>query len=407
MTNRLSISEYKILLLENIHPTAKKTLEEAGFYVDVVKSSLSEADLCSKVGQYQALGIRSKTQVTSKVLESHGALFAIGAFCIGTNQVALEDANRWGLPVFNAPYSNTRSVAELIICELIALSRQVSERSQKAHQGIWAKSAVGSREVRGKILGIVGYGHIGSQVSVLAEALGLKVLFYDIIKKLPLGNACAVESLNHLLQRSDFVTLHVPETPQTRGMIGHRELQVMKKGSCLLNASRGTVIKIKDLVAALDSGHIGGAAIDVFPEEPANNREPFSSPLQKKSNVILTPHVGGSTEEAQVAIGTEVADSLIRFLIHGCTSGAVNFPQLDVPPSKEARRLINVHKNVPGVLRDINSIVSSHGANILAQYLSTDNYIGYLIMDMEQGEAERVADEVRQLPTAIKTRVLF
>ena len=407
MASRLPMSEYKILLLENIHPAAKGMLEDAGFQVDAVGGSLSEDELCAKIGDYQALGIRSKTQITSRVLESHGSLFAIGAFCIGTNQVALETANQKGLPVFNAPYSNTRSVAELIICELIALSRQVSERSSKAHQGIWSKSAAGSREVRGKTLGIVGYGHIGSQVSVLAESLGFKVIFYDIIKKLPLGNATSVESLDHLLQLSDFVTLHVPETPLTKRMIGHEELQMMKQGAYLLNASRGTVVKIEDLVAALDSGHIGGAAIDVFPEEPANNKEAFTSPLQGKSNVILTPHVGGSTEEAQAAIGAEVAESLIRFLKLGCTSGAVNFPNLDVPPSKGARRLVNVHKNVPGVLRDVNNIVSDHGANILAQYLSTDNNIGYLIMDMAQGEAERVANEVRQLPTAIKTRVLF
>jgi len=407
MVHRLPMNKYKILLLENIHPVAKETLDNAGFDVDVVTSSLSEEELCFKVGQYQALGIRSKTQITSKVLKNHGALFAIGAFCIGTNQIALETANEYGLPVFNAPYSNTRSVAELIICELIALSRQVSERSSKAHQGIWSKSAVGSREVRGKTLGIVGYGHIGSQVSVLAESLGLKVLFYDIIKKLPLGNACAVESLDYLIRESDFVTLHVPETPLTKVMIGYEELCKMKKGSYLLNASRGTVVKIEDLVAALNSGHIGGAAIDVFPEEPVNNEEPFSSPLQGKPNVILTPHVGGSTEEAQAAIGSEVADSLIRFLTLGCTSGAVNFPHLDIPPSKGSRRLINVHRNVPGVLRDITRIVSNYGANIFAQYLSTDNNIGYLIMDMEQGAAEQVADEVRQLPTAIKTRVLF
>lgn len=407
MAARLSMNQYKILLLENIHPTARRLLEEAGFTVDEEKGSLSEDELCRRVGQYQAVGIRSKTMITPKVLESHGAMFAIGAFCIGTNQIALDKANHFGLPVFNAPYSNTRSVAELIICELVALSRQLSERSLKAHEGIWLKSASGAREVRGKTLGIVGYGHIGSQVSVLAESLGMKVIFYDIVKKLPLGNARAMDSLEQLLQQSDFVTLHVPETPQTQGMMGARELKQMRKGTYLLNASRGTVVEIPDLVDALKSKHLAGAAIDVFPEEPANNDEMFRSPLQKLPNVILTPHVGGSTEEAQEAIGAEVADSLIRFLRLGSTSGAVNFPQLDVPPSKGARRLINVHRNVPGVLRDVNSIVTNYGANILAQYLSTDSNIGYLIMDMEKGEAEHVADEVRKLPTAIKTRVLF
>lgn len=407
MASRLAMNEYKILLLENIHPVACGLLEDAGFQVDVENGSLTEDELCARIGDYQALGIRSKTMITPRMLENHGSLFAIGAFCIGTNQVALDVANQNGLPVFNAPYSNTRSVAELIICELIALSRQLGERSMRAHEGVWMKSAVGAREVRGKTLGIVGYGHIGSQVSVLAESLGFKVIFYDVIKKLPLGNARAVESLDQLLQQSDFVTLHVPETPLTKGMVGKEELQLMKKGAYLLNASRGTVVQISELVEVLKSGHIGGAAIDVFPEEPANNKELFSSPLQNMPNVILTPHVGGSTEEAQEAIGAEVADSLIRFLKLGSTSGSVNFPHLDVPPSKGARRLINVHRNVPGVLRDVNSIVSNHGANILAQYLSTDNNIGYLIMDMEKGEAERVADEVRQLPTAIKTRVLF
>lgn len=407
MMPRLSISQYKVLLLENIHPVAQEKLEEAGFKVDRMPGAWSEEELCAKIGAYQALGIRSKTELNPKVLENHGALFAIGCFCIGTNQVAVDVANQKGLPVFNAPYSNTRSVAELVICELIALSRQLCDRSQGSHQGQWLKSADGSREVRGKTLGIVGYGHIGSQVSIMAESMGLKVIFFDIIKKLPLGNAQSVENLETLLKQSDFVTLHVPETSYTQNMLAAKELAKMKKGSYLLNASRGTVVQIEDLVEALKSGHLAGAAIDVFPEEPSSNKAPFVSPLQGMNNVILTPHVGGSTEEAQKAIGEEVAESLIKFLRLGSTFGAVNFPNLEVPPSKGVRRLINVHRNVPGVLRDINNIVSEYGANILAQYLSTDPNIGYLIMDMEKGEAERVADEIRHLSTAIKTRVLF
>ncbi|MCB0362370.1 MAG: phosphoglycerate dehydrogenase, partial [Bdellovibrionales bacterium] len=322
------MNEYRVLLLENIHPLAQEKLEEAGFQVDLLSGAWAEDELVAKLGQYQALGIRSKTQITPEVLAHHGSLFAIGCFCIGTNQVALEAANEKGLPVFNAPYSNTRSVAELIICELIALSRQVCVRSEKAHQGIWMKSAEGSHEVRGKTLGIVGYGHIGSQVSVLAEAMGLKVIFYDVVKKLPLGNAQPVDSLEILLRSADFVTLHVPQTPFTANMMGEGEFKLMKKGSFLLNASRGTVVKIDDLAASLRSGHLAGAAIDVFPEEPASNKEYFISELQKMDNVILTPHVGGSTEEAQKAIGEEVADSLIKFLRLGSTYGAVNFPTI-------------------------------------------------------------------------------
>lgn len=407
MVPRIAMNEYRVLLLENIHSIACEKLEQAGFTVDHVSTAWSEDELIAKVGKYQAVGIRSKTQLTQKVLSHHGSLFCVGCYCIGTNQVELDFANQKGLPVFNAPYSNTRSVAELIIGELIVLSRQLGDRSAAAHKGEWIKSADGSREIRGKTLGIVGYGHIGSQVSVLAESVGLKVIFYDVVKKLPLGNARSEDSLEDLLQKSDFVTLHVPETSLTANLITSVELRMMKKGSFLLNASRGSVVVIEDLVDALKSKHIAGAAVDVFPLEPSSNKEKFLTPLQGLSNVILTPHIGGSTEEAQKAIGEEVSESLIKFLKLGSTFGAVNFPQLDVPPSRGARRLINVHKNVPGVLRNINNIVSESGANILAQYLSTDSQIGYLIMDMEKGEAERVADEVRNLDTSIKTRVLF
>lgn len=396
----------KILLVEAIHPVAKEYLEGAGFEVTILSHSPSEEELLKLIPNYQILGIRSKTNLTESFLQESGHLLSIGAFCIGTNQVDLDVANRKGIPVFNAPYSNTRSVAELVIAEIIALSRQLGDRNTGAHQGEWLKSAVGSREVRGKTLGIVGYGHIGAQLSVLAESLGLKVIFYDIVKKLPLGNAQSVSSLEEVLVNSDFISLHVPETPQTKDMISERELKLIKKGSYLINASRGTVVVIDALVHALKEKHLAGAAIDVLPEEPASNKEKFISPLQKLSNVILTPHIGGSTEEAQYNIGVEVAQSLIQFIQNGSTTGAVNFPNVDLPVHRGCRRIINVHKNSPGVLSEINSIVSKEGANILGQYLATDAKIGYLVMDLEKAEADRVAKEIRQLSRSIHTRVV-
>lgn len=397
----------KILLLENIHPVAKTRLEEEGFQVDLKSHSPGEDELIAMLQGYQALGIRSKTEITEKILMNAPHLLTIGCFCIGTNQVNLKKANAHGVPVFNAPYSNTRSVAEMVIAEMISLSRQLGDRNTLAHQGEWMKTAEGSREVRGKTLGIIGYGHIGSQVSILAEALGMKVLFFDVIKKLPLGNAQAVNSIEELLMKADFVTLHVPETPQTKDLISGRELNQMKKGSYLINASRGTVVVIEDLVAALKSKHIAGCAIDVFPVEPASNKEKFKSPLQGLSNVILTPHVGGSTEEAQYAIGLEVAESFTRYLKIGSTSGAVNFPQVDLPVQKGAHRILNVHQNKPGVLGEINSIVSKAGANILAQYLSTDPDIGYLVMDVEKANALPLSEEIKKLPRSIRTRVVY
>ncbi len=393
----------KILLLENIHPCARDNLVEAGFQVDVEKGALSENQLLELLPSYQAIGIRSKTQLSGALLEKQSHLWAIGAFCIGTNQIDLGQANRSGIPVFNAPYSNTRSVAEMVIAEMICLSRQLGDANMAAHRGDWLKSAKGAHEVRGKTLGIVGYGHIGSQVSVLAEALGLRVIFYDIVKKLPIGNARGMDSLNELLSQSDFVSLHVPETDLTKKMIGPRELERMRKGSFLINASRGTVVDIGALVAKLKSGHLAGAAVDVFPEEPKSNDDRFVSELQGLKNVILTPHIGGSTEEAQEAIGHEVSQSLISFLKLGVTMGAVNFPQVNVPPKNGGYRLINVHKNIPGVLGQINGIVSAAGVNIKAQYLSTDPHIGYVVMDMEADNADSVVKQVAQLPTSIKT----
>jgi D-3-phosphoglycerate dehydrogenase len=345
--------------------------------------------------------------MTAKALEHSQTCFTIGAFCIGTNQIDLAAARKKGVAVFNAPHSNTRSVAELVIAEMISLSRQLGDRNSFAHRGEWMKSAEGSREVRGKVLGIVGYGHIGSQVSILAEAMGLQVLFYDVVKKLPLGNARSVTTLDELLQKSDFVTLHVPEIQETMNLIGKRELALMKKGACLINASRGTVVVIDDLVNAIKEKHIGGCAIDVFPVEPASNKEKFVSPLQNLPNVILTPHIGGSTEEAQKAIGMEVAESFRRFLKIGSSSGAVNFPNVDLPVKKGTSRILNVHRNEPGVLGEINTIISQAGANIEGQYLSTDDEIGYLVMDVHSTHAAELAENIHKLKRSIRTRVVY
>jgi len=404
--NFKSNANVKILLVEAIHSIAKEQLESAGFDVTLISHSPDEEELIQLIPQYQILGIRSKTTLTDLFFQKSSHLLAVGAFCIGTNQIDLESANHKGIPVFNAPYSNTRSVAELVIAEVIALSRQLGDRNMGAHKGEWLKSAVGSREVRGKTLGIVGYGHIGSQLSVLAEALGLKVIFYDVIKKLPLGNAQSTSSLDELLALSDFVSLHVPETPQTKDMIGAQELKKMKRGSYLINASRGTVVDITALTGALKEKHLLGAALDVFPEEPASNKEKFVSSLQNLPNVILTPHIGGSTEEAQFNIGVEVAQSLIQYIKNGSTTGAVNFPNVDLPIHRACRRIINVHRNEPGVLGEINGVVSKEGANILGQYLATDSNIGYLVMDLEKAEADRVAKEISLLRRSIHTRVV-
>jgi len=400
-------SEIKILLLENVHPVANEAFAAEGFQVETVKGSLPEAELAARVRDAHILGIRSKTQVTPKVLDEGRRLLAVGAFCIGTNQVAVGHANRRGVPVFNAPFSNTRSVAELILAEVVMLSRHIGDRSREVHDGKWQKVAVGSHEVRGKTLGIVGYGHIGSQVGVLAEAFGMRVVFHDIVAKLPMGNNRSMNKLADVLEVSDFVTLHVPETPQTKNMIGPEELARMKSGACLLNASRGTVVVIDALAGAIRRGHIGGAAVDVYPEEPQSNSDGFASPLRGLPNVILTPHIGGSTEEAQEAIGLEVSAALIKLINTGATTGAVNFPQVEVPLTPNAHRILNVHKNVPGVLRDINRIVSDKNANIRSQVLSTDPDIGYLVMDLDNDVSQDVKREIGALDTSIKTRILF
>jgi D-3-phosphoglycerate dehydrogenase / 2-oxoglutarate reductase len=401
----------RILLTENIHEIAQTKLLEEGFQVDRIAHSPSEEEFNKILKNYDVLGIRSKSEITASIIAQNPHLQTIGAFCIGTNQIDLTAANNAGIPVFNAPHSNTRSVAELVIAEMVALSRQLGDRSQMAHKGDWMKSADGSREVRGKTLGLVGYGHIGSQVSVLAEAFGMKVIFFDVIKKLPLGNAQAKTKLNELLLEADFVSLHVPETPETKDMISAKELSQMKKGSYLINASRGTVVKIDDLVSSLKEGHLAGCAIDVFPMEPSSNKDRFTSPLQGLKNVILTPHIGGSTEEAQYAIGLEVAESFRKFILFGTTAGAVNFPNVDLHAKQNVTRIMNVHRNEPGVLGELNGFISDAKANILGQYLSTDQSIGYLVTDLSLEKsklnAEQLAERFAGSARNIKTRVVF
>ncbi len=397
----------KVLLLENIHPSGAQMFRDDGLSVETVSSALNEAELCAKVEDVHLLGIRSKTKVTAKVIESARRLLAVGCYCIGTNQVALDAACKRGVVVFNAPFSNTRSVAELVLCEVIGLSRQLADASKGMHDGVWNKSATGCFEVRGKTLGIIGYGHIGRQVGVLAEALGMNVLFYDIVQQLPMGNNREMPSLNALLQSSDFVTLHVPATEQTRNMIGAEQLRQMRPGSRLLNLSRGNVVDIPALAEALRSGHLAGAAIDVFPVEPQSNKERFESPLQGLKNVILTPHVGGSTEEAQAAIGKEVTVTLLKFLNTGSTLQAVNFPRVEPAPLRGRHRILNIHRNVPGVLSDINTIISELNANVESQVLDTNSDVGYLVMDLDRDVSDEVRARVSNLSTNIRTRILY
>jgi D-3-phosphoglycerate dehydrogenase / 2-oxoglutarate reductase len=399
-------SSLKVLLLENIHPTARDMLAGEGLQVEAVSGALKESELREKLRGVHVLGIRSKTQVTKTVLEAADSLLTLGCFCIGTNQVALAEANLRGVPVFNAPFSNTRSVAEMMISEIIMLARQLGDRSREVHAGVWKKVATNCYEVRGKTVGIVGYGHIGRQVGVLAEMIGLRVVFYDVLTKLPMGNNRSCDSLRELLGEADFVALHVPETPQTKGMIGTDEIAMMKQGAYLLNASRGTVVNIPALATAIREGRLGGAAIDVYPEEPESNGEGFQSELRGLPNVVLTPHIGGSTVEAQAAIGREVATSLIKFMENGATTGAVNFPNVELPQPRGTHRILNVHRNVPGVMRDINRCVSDRGGNIHSQVLSTDSNIGYLIMDLDQDVSAAVVEDIRALKTDIRTRVL-
>ncbi|NBW39582.1 phosphoglycerate dehydrogenase [bacterium] len=397
----------RILLLEGIHESAVTLLSEKGYGVERITSALTEEELSEKISDVHLLGIRSKTEVSQAVLERAVSLLGIGCFCIGTNQVDIECAARRAVPVFNAPFSNTRSVAELTVAEIVMLARRACWRSQQMHAGVWEKSAGGSSEVRGKRLGIVGYGHIGPQVGLLAESLGMEVLFFDISKKLPLGNARAIDSLEGMLPQVDFLSLHVPETPDTKNMIGAKELGLMKQGSALLNLSRGSVVVLDDLAAALKNNHLSGAAVDVFPSEPAANGEGFKSLLQGLPNVILTPHVGGSTVEAQESIGREVAESLLRFLETGSSVGAVNFPHVDLPYVEDSHRVLNIHRNEPGVLSRINAVIADTGANITRQYLATHTEIGYLIMDVERELSYEIKKKLEEIDANIKTRLLF
>lgn len=396
-----------VLLLENIHQTAVDFCARAGCSVESLDRSLAKEDLQARLAQVQLLGIRSKTRLTADLLQSAPDLLAIGCFCIGTNHVDLAAANRLGLPVWNAPFSNTRSVAEMIVAEIIMLSRKLADRSAEVHRGKWRKVSKDCFEVRGKTLGIVGYGHIGSQVSVLAESIGMRVLFYDIVPKLALGNSQPCERLSQVLKSSDFVTLHVPATPQTLWMIGQDELLQMKRGGYLINASRGSVVQLQALADSLRSGHLAGAAIDVFPEEPEENTDAFHTELAGLANVILTPHIGGSTSEAQANIGKEVAQSLCKYVQQGATTGAVNFPQAELPVVPGTHRIVNVHRNVPGVLSEINRVVSQQNANIHGQILSTNEQIGYLIMDLEKDVAREVCAKIGRLPTSIRTRTVY
>ena len=399
----------RILLLENIHPGAMTNLEAAGYEVDHLSTAMTEEDLVRTIGDCVAIGVRSKTHITPKVLEAATSLRAVGAFCIGTNQIALDDAHRRGIAAFNAPFSNTRSVAELVMAEVVFLARRLADRNREMHEGDWRKTSNGCHEIRGKNLGIIGYGHIGRQVGVLAEAFGMHVSFYDIASRLPMGNNKTSPDLDALLASSDFVTLHVPSTPQTANMIGADELAKMKPGAHLLNLSRGNVVVLEELRDALKSGQVGGAAVDVYPKEPKTNNESFETPLQGLENVILTPHIGGSTVEAQVAIGQEVSNALIRFLDNGATLGSVNYPEasLAVREGVVCRRLQHFHRNVPGVLGDVHRIVAQHKANIVGQVLVTDDAMGYLLMDIAESEFDEIVTDIAALKTTVRARRLF
>ena len=400
-------NKIKILLLEGIHQAAVDVFEENGYSVEVRSDALSEEELLKEISDVHLLGIRSKTNISAKVLDAAERLLSIACFCIGTDQIDLEAAAKKGVPVFNAPYSNTRSVAELTIANIIMLARKAAHRSNLLHAGKWEKSAQGSYEVRHKSLGIVGYGHIGPQVGLLAEALGMSVYYYDIEKKLPMGNAQPVKDLKSLLNSCDFVSLHVPDTESTRGMISKAEIALMKDNSYLINLSRGKIVDLDALKSAIESEKIAGAAADVFPVEPKSNDEEFNSVLRGLPNVILTPHIGGSTQEAQQNIGIESASALVNYTDLGVSAGAVNFPQVTPSALKDSHRVLNIHKNIPGVLSKITKIISETGANIQAQYLNTLGDIGYLIMDVDESLSREIKDRITALDENIKTRLLF
>lgn len=409
--------QIEIVLLEGTHPSGTESLERDGFAVRTHKGALEGKALIDEVKRAHIVGIRSKTQLTDEVIAQCDRLLAIGCFCAGTNQVDLESAASKGIAVFNSPFSNTRSVAELTIAEIIALHRKLTARSHALHSGTWLKSARGSHEVRGKTLGIIGYGHIGSQVSILAEAMGMRVQFFDAASKLPLGNASPANSIDELVRTSDVITLHVPDTGTTQGMIGTDQLAMMKPGSYLINNARGSIVDLDALRCAIESGHLAGAAVDVFPEEPAKSGESFNSPLQGLDNVILTPHVGGSTIEAQEAISMDIAGKLTRFMNLGTTTGAVNVPEVDLPEQyqhqqvqgqgQRSHRILNFHRNVPGVLNKIHEAAADLHINITGQYLQTDAQIGYLVLDADPSNAAALYERIDKIDESIRTRMLW
>lgn len=397
----------KALLLEGIHPDATARFREAGFEVEALASSLSEAELLERIADITVLGLRSKTQLTRAIIEAAPGLAAVGAFCIGTNQIDLKACLERGIPVFNAPFANTRSVVEMALGEIIGLYRDLFEKNRLLHDGIWKKSAKGAREIRGRRLGIIGYGNIGSQLSVVAEAVGMEVRFFDIAEKLALGNARACETLQELLETSDIVTVHVDGSPDNRNFIGEREFGWMKEGAVFVNLSRGFVVDLDALKAALTSGRVRGAAIDVFPEEPKEDGAHFTSPLQGLPNVILTPHVGGSTQEAQENIGRFVPAKLLDYLERGNTTLSVNFPNLQLPELKGSHRVVHVHRNVPGILARINQIMANRGINISGQHLKTNEVVGYVITDIGQDYDEGLIEDLREISDTIRVRILY
>ncbi|MBI4143426.1 phosphoglycerate dehydrogenase, partial [Candidatus Woesearchaeota archaeon] len=397
----------KVLLLENIHPDAIALLKKEGLSVETSAKSLDENELIEKIRDVSILGIRSKTDITKRVLDNANRLMAIGAFCIGTNQIDMDECTKKGVVVFNAPYSNTRSVVELVIGEIIMLVRNIFDKSSKMHDGVWDKSAKNSFEIRGKSLGIIGYGNIGSQLSVLAEAFGMNVYYYDVIEKLALGNARKCATLQELLKKSDIITIHVDGNPRNRNLIGEKEFRIMKDGAVFLNISRGFVVDIKALASSIKSGKIKGAAVDVFPYEPKSNSEKFISELRGLPNVILTPHIGGSTEEAQQNIGNFVAQKLIDFINTGSSFSSVNFPNIQLPQLQNAHRLMHIHDNVPGILSQINGALARNSVNIIGQYLKTNEMIGYSITDVSKEYNKKITEELKKIPNTIKFRVLY
>jgi len=404
----LSKEKIKVVLLEGVHPLAEETFRKDGYNnIHYLKGTPEPQALKELLSDAHILGIRSRTHVTEEVINACPKLMAIGTFCIGTNQVNLEKARNRGIPVFNAPFSNTRSVAELVLAEIIFLMRGIPQKNAAAHRGEWQKSADSSYEIRGKNLGIVGFGHIGSQLGVLAESLGMNVLFYDIENKLPMGNAKTITSLDELIAQVDVLTLHVPSTEQTKNMIGKAQLELLKPGSLLINASRGDVVVIEDLIDLLDSGHIRGAAIDVFPDEPSSNKETFQNTLKNYDQVIITPHIGGSTQEAQVNIAAEVSQKLMKYSNNGSTSSAVNFPQVSLPGLQQGQgRVMHIHENKPGILEKVNHIFSSQNINIAALHLQTAGEIGYVILDVNKTDIDDVKDKLRAIDGTLRVRVL-